>query len=88
MSGFPDTNNGCNTSNNRDDDDDDDDDETSPPLAVEDLKLMDVTGMEVNDTDDCPIASLTNDQELHVVLRISDNEYESVYILPYADATD
>ena len=56
--------------------------------SVDDLKLMDVRGVELHDNDNCPIASLTNDQELHVVFRISDDEYESVDIQYYADATE
>ena len=84
LSGFVDTNrSGTPTTNN----DDDDDDESPPSLTVDDLKLMDVTGMELDDENENGITSLTNDQELHVVFRISGDEYESVDI-QYADATD
>jgi hypothetical protein len=66
-----------------DDNDDDADDNGSPSLPLQDLKIMNVAGVEL--TEDTELsATLVNDQELHVVFRISDDEFEPVQI-HYAD---
>ena len=80
LSGFHD--NATNATYDNDDDDDDDNDGTfSPP--VQDLKIMTVAGVELVEETDLA-TTLVNDQELHVVFRISDDEYEPVQI-EYAD---
>jgi hypothetical protein len=43
------------------------------PVEVSDMKLMDTTGKEVTD-----LSKLNNEQELHVVFRISDDQFEPV----------
>ena len=67
--------------NGKADDNDNNDGTLSPP--IQDLKIMTVAGVELVEETDLA-ATLVNDQELHVVFRISDDEYEPVQI-EYAD---
>ena len=70
------------------------------PHLMDDLKIMDKTGMELVDKSQqqqggggdqrdntFDFQNLVNGQELHVVFRISDDEYEPVQI-EYADTSD
>ncbi|KAI2502621.1 hypothetical protein MHU86_11815 [Fragilaria crotonensis] len=66
-----------------DNDDDDDDNYGTSSLPVQDLKIMNVAGVELKEETDLA-TTLVNDQELHVVFRIADDEYEPVQI-QYAD---
>lgn len=45
------------------------------PVEVDDLKIMDTAGTDLED-----LSKLENEQELHVVFRISDEEYEPVQV--------
>ena len=73
-----------------DDDDDDNDDDgennaNSNTMTRQDLKIMDTAGTELLDRDQ--LTKLVNEQELHVVFRISDDEYEPVQV-QYADMAE
>lgn len=45
------------------------------PVEMDDLKIMDTAGTDLED-----LSKLENEQELHVVFRISDEEYEPVQV--------
>ena len=80
LRGVPKNDNNTNyNSNNHDNDDDDDDNDNIVDLCpLEDMKLMTTTGKELLHAED--MASLVNEQELHLVYRIAENEYEPVQI--------
>ena len=72
---------------NNDDDEEEDATETENPqtLTRHDLKIMDTAGTELLDLDQ--LTKLVNEQELHVVFRLSDDEYEPVQV-QYADMAE
>ena len=71
--------------NDDNDDDDEEEDNNNNTLTRHDLKIMDTAGTELVDRDQ--LTKLVNEQELHVVFRISDDEYEPVQV-QYADMAE
>jgi hypothetical protein len=73
--------------NDNDYEEDEEDDATENPNALtrQDLKIMDTAGTELLDRDQ--VMKLVNEQELHVVFRLSEDEFEPVQV-QYADMAE